>query len=106
MQSVQEFQNCAELLKAIADPARLRIVLCLFEGIKNVGQIAELLGDDMVKVSHHLSVLRHAGIVVTQRQGRYINYQLHPDVVLHSSDDGQGRSIEFGCCRLDLTTCR
>lgn len=101
MKKPSEFRQCAERLKALADPDRLRIVLCLFEGEKNVSQIAHCLGDQIVKVSHHLGVLRHAEIVLTERQGRFVNYRLHPSVVLHPTSDG--RSIEFGCCRIDLT---
>lgn len=100
MKTVSEFQNCAERLRALADPERLRIVLLLFEGEQNVGQIAAQLGDEVVNVSHHLGVLRHARIVETERQGRFVNYRLHPDVVLNSDE---GCAIEFGCCRINLS---
>jgi DNA-binding transcriptional ArsR family regulator len=102
MNTDAEFQSCAERLKALADPSRLRIVLCLFGGMKNVSQISDLLGDDMVKVSHHLGVLRHAEIVTTQRKGRYVNYELHPSVALQTTIEGN-RFIELGCCRVDLS---
>lgn len=102
MKTDKDFQSCAERLKAVADPDRLKIVLCLFRGEKNVGQIASELGADIVKVSHHLGVLRHAAIVSTERQGRFVNYRLHPDVVLHAEEIGKAHSIEFGCCRVDL----
>ncbi|MCO6454502.1 MAG: winged helix-turn-helix transcriptional regulator [Pirellulaceae bacterium] len=106
MKSSREFEQCAERLKALADPERLRIVNCLFGGEMNVGQIAESLGAEVVKVSHHLGVLRHAQIVSAQRQGRFIIYQLHPKVVVRKGPDGQTRSIEFGCCRVDLTSAK
>lgn len=101
MNNAQEFQQCADRLKALADPYRLRIVLTLFGGEKNVGQIASILEDDIVKISHHLGVLRHAQIVVTQKSGRFVNYSMHPNVALHSDENGP-RSIEFGCCRVDF----
>ncbi|QDU99060.1 ArsR/SmtB family transcription factor [Lignipirellula cremea] len=104
MKNAEEFQQCAERLKALADPERLRIVLTLFTGEMNVGQIADSLGEDMVKVSHHLGVLRHAHIVTTQREGRFVKYRLHPEVAVHSEGEGNGHWIEFGCCRVDLTS--
>jgi ArsR family transcriptional regulator len=101
MKEKQEFEDCASRLKAIADPDRLRIVHCLFAGEKNVGELAEELGDDVVKISHHLGVLRHAGVVQSEKQGRYVVYRLHPDVTL-SSDQSEPRRIDFGCCSVDL----
>lgn len=100
MHTAKEFAHCAERLKALADPDRLRIVNCLFGGEKNVGQIAAELGDEIVKVSHHLGVLRHAQIVETEKHGRFVNYRLHPDVMAKAASDA--RAIDFGCCRIDL----
>lgn len=102
MKSDKDFQSCAERLKAVADPDRLRIVLTLFQGEKNVSQIAGELEVDIVKVSHHLGVLRHAAIVATERNGRFVTYRLNPDVLISDNGPGKERSIELGCCRVDL----
>ncbi len=59
-----ESDRCARLLRAMADPERLKIVQCLRDGPKNVSEIAELLGEEVVNVSHHLGVLRNAGIAL------------------------------------------
>ena len=37
-------------------------------------------GAEVVNVSHHLGVLRHAGVVLDEKQGRFVVYRLHPDV--------------------------
>lgn len=100
MKKKQEFEACAERLKAIADSERLRIVLRLFEGERNVSELADELGEEIVKVSHHLGVLRHAGVVQAEKQGRFVVYRLHPEVVV--SGDGDARRIDFGCCSLNL----
>jgi len=48
--------------------------MCLLEGgTTNVGKIAEHFDEDVVKMPHHLGVLRHADIVTTERQDRYMN---------------------------------
>lgn len=91
--------ECAVRLKALADPDRLRIVERLRGGAQNVGELAEALGMEMANVSHHLGILRHAGIVETEKQGRFVINRLHRDVY---SADENGRTIDLGCCKLEL----
>ncbi len=79
MKDPSEFEECAQRLKALADPERLRIVTCLFGGAKNVGDLAAALEDEIVKVSHHLKVLRNAGLVLAKKEGRFVVYRLHPE---------------------------
>jgi ArsR family transcriptional regulator len=88
-------ERCAQLLRALADPERLRIIDCLRGGPRNVSDIAAAVGSGLVNVSHHLGVLRHAGIVADEKHGRYVVYRLHPDVF-------RGGYIDLGCCRLEL----
>jgi ArsR family transcriptional regulator len=90
--------RCAKFLRALADPERLRIVQCLRDGPRNVGELADLLGAQVVNVSHHLGVLRHAGLVLDEKQGRFVIYRLHPD--FFRKDDKA--SLDFGCCRLEM----
>lgn len=103
MMATDEFKECAERLKALADPERLRIMHCLFEGPKNVTQIAEQLGEEVVNVSHHLAVLRRAKVLLATRHGRFIEYSIHPEVTIDAAKRGGSKKIEFGCCRVDLT---
>src|SRR5262245_65451078 len=70
----------ALLLKAVADPDRLKIVESLRHGPKNVTELAKILRAEIVNVSHHLGVLRRRKIVSFQKRGRFVNYTLHPDV--------------------------
>jgi DNA-binding transcriptional ArsR family regulator len=102
MKDTDEFESCARRLKALADPERLRIVSCLFSGPKNVSDIAALLQDEIVKVSHHLGVLRHANLVETEKQGRFVVYALHPEVVQAAKRGQAVNFIDLGCCRLEL----
>src|SRR5690242_17722618 len=82
-----EPDRCARMLRALADPERLRIVSCLREGPRHVTELAGLLGAEVVNVSHHLGVLRHAGLVLDQKQGRFVVYRLHPDVFQPTADE-------------------
>jgi len=102
MKKREEFHTCAEQLKAVADPDRLRIVDCLLDGERNVSDIAARLGIDLVNVSHHLKILRRAKIVCKARRGRFVIYSLHPDVFIAPTGPGDSPQIEFGCCRINL----
>ncbi len=95
-----EPDRCARTLRALADPERLRIIHCLRGGARNVSELAALLGVELVNVSHHLGVLRHAGLVLDEKQGRFVIYRLHPDV-FHGSG-ANAEHLDLGCCRLEL----
>ncbi|HEY5312150.1 MAG TPA: metalloregulator ArsR/SmtB family transcription factor [Pirellulales bacterium] len=102
MKALEEFESCAKRLRALADPERLRIVNLLFDGPRNVSDLADLLHDEIVKVSHHLGVLRRADLVQTRKEGRFVQYTLHPDVLRNPQSATSSHSIELGCCRLEL----
>ena len=57
----------AELFKALAHPARVRVLELLAEGDSTVGELAEQAGLELSHLSQHLSVLRRAGIVDSRR---------------------------------------
>ena len=90
------------MLKALADPERLKIVQCLQGGPKNVSELSLLLGEELAKVSHHLGVLRRAGLVEDQKQGKYVRYSLHPDVFRPKEERQAADTLDLGCCRLEL----
>ncbi len=93
-------QHCARMLSALAAPERLRIIRFLRDGPRNVGEIAESLKTAVVNVSHHLQVLRHAGLVRNRKQGRYVLYSLSPNLL--QSEEGLKDLLDLGCCRLEL----
>ena len=66
----------AKIFKALGHPSRLLMVDALRDGEKCVCDLQALVGDDMSTVSKHLSVLRAAGIVSTDKRGTNIYYQL------------------------------
>jgi ArsR family transcriptional regulator len=94
--------ECARRLKALADPERLKIIQCLQAGPKNVSALSELLGADIANVSHHLGVLRHAGLVRDEKQGKFVVYSLHPDVYRPKEPGHSAAVLDLGCCRLEL----
>jgi DNA-binding transcriptional ArsR family regulator len=96
------FNHCAEMLSALAAPQRLRIVRLLRDGPKSVGDLAAELRISLVNVSHHLTVLRHAGLVRKERRGRFILYSLPPGTLEGDADHSGIEHINLGCCRLEL----
>jgi DNA-binding transcriptional ArsR family regulator len=76
----------AEILKTLASPRRLDILHRLAEGPCEVGRLAEELGVAQPNVSQHLAVLRAAGLVEAEREGREVRYRLtDPDVMIACS---------------------
>jgi DNA-binding transcriptional ArsR family regulator len=92
---------CAKYLKAVSEPDRLRIVQCLRDGPRSVGDIAARLNVAVVNASHHLKLLRRAGLVVPSKQGRFVLYALAPKFARPTSGTSLN-VLDFGCCRIEL----
>jgi ArsR family transcriptional regulator len=73
----------AEILRTLARPRRLEILHRLADGPAEVGRLATDIGASQPNVSQHLGVLRSAGIVEADRDGREVRYRLtDPDVMV------------------------
>ena len=90
----------AALLKAVADPDRLKIVESLRSGPKNVSELAKILKAEIVNVSHHLGVLRQAGLVQDEKHGRFVVYSLHPKIF--NNDPSKATYLDLGWCRIEI----
>ena len=66
----------ARIVKALAHPARLIIVDELNDAPRCVCDIRKMIGSDLSTVSKHLSVLRNAGIVASEKRGQQVFYSL------------------------------
>lgn len=66
----------AELLKALAHPARLLVLCQLVEGERSVGELQPITGLSMSALSQHLSLLRQMLLVNTRRESQTIFYSL------------------------------
>lgn len=92
-------KECAEKLAALAAPERLKILRFLRDGPHNVGEIARMLDTEPVNVSHHLTVLKMAGLIRGEKRGRFIYYSLVPGIL--ESDEAMAQ-LNLGCCQLTL----
>ena len=66
----------AERFKALSDPNRLRILMMLKTKPLCVCEISAILRLANSTVSKHLSILRQAGFIVDEKDGRWVNYRL------------------------------
>ncbi len=76
-----EAEQAVEVLKALADPTRLRLVGLLHEhGTLCVCELEQVLALPQYTVSRHLGVLRRAGLVAGARDGARMDYRIRPDL--------------------------
>ena len=76
MPNEDEIQRNADIIKAIGDPTRLKIIYLLEHGELCVCEIMTVLDKPQPTVSHHLNLLKNAGILKWRKEGVWIHYKL------------------------------
>lgn len=69
------------LFKALNDPTRREILELLKEKDLTAGEIADQFNISKPSISHHLDLLRQAGLVVSVKEGQFIYYSLNTTVM-------------------------
>jgi ArsR family transcriptional regulator len=97
--------SLVELFKLLADETRLRVLFLLQRhGELNVRTLCRLLSQSQPAVSHHLALLRSAGLIAMRREGKHNFYRLVPsrfEELVHMlfavspSDDNQIRFEDY-----------
>lgn len=89
--------------RALADPTRCRILLCLLEGPHYPTDLADHLVLTKGNVSNHLACLRDCGLVVAVQEGRRQRYELVDERLAHALGDlaELSASIVDGNCVVD-----
>ncbi len=81
--SAERLLQISMVLKTIANPVRLKIVLILIQqGESTVGDLKEQLDIEQSLLSHHLSNLRMNGVISTRKVGRSIFCQIQKESVV------------------------
>lgn len=86
--SGEQAVELSRLFKAMADPVRLRLLSLIASHEGGEACVCELSGVfDLTgpTISHHLRVLREAGLISGQRRGTWVYYQVHPQVLARLS---------------------
>ena len=91
-----------QTLKTLSDPTRLRVLSLIQSGELNVTALCQRLQLPQPTVSHHLGLLREAGLVRARRSGKQVYYSLNTETVSRVPDDG-GIAITAGSIDLKLT---
>jgi DNA-binding transcriptional ArsR family regulator len=103
MIELREARPIARMLAGLSEPTRLMIALCLLERPHYVGELSEILKMPMVNVSHHLGVLKQAGLVEDTREGRRVLYRLREGVLDAASGPDTHVVLNLGPYRLWIT---
>jgi len=69
-----------DAFRALADPTRREILRLLRDGPLTSGEIAEHFPTSWPTVSRHLAMLRDAGLIVSERHGQQVKYELNTTV--------------------------
>jgi DNA-binding transcriptional ArsR family regulator len=71
--------STVEFAKALADETRQKIMAYICCRQVSVNDIAQAFDVAQPTVSHHLKILKHAGLVTTERRGKHILYTLNQE---------------------------
>ncbi len=88
--------DCSEVLKALADRTRMRIIKVLIEEDLGVNELTDRLNISQYNTSKHLRVLKQAGIVDVRAIGTRREYFIEPE--FRGRLEREGPVLDFGCC--------
>lgn len=98
----RQIQSLTQVFKLLADESRLKILMTLArDGEMHVSALCEMLGQSQPAVSHHLTLLRMAGLVGFRRDGKFNFYRMDGLQLGQTLDDvfaaaGKAQKIDFG----------
>ena len=70
-----------QTFKALSDPTRREILRLLRDGEMSAGDLSAHFSSTGATISHHLSILRDAGLILDEKRGKYIYYELNLSVL-------------------------
>ena len=91
--------NCVSQMKILADSTRFAVLELLLRGPQPVHAMNDVLGVEQSLLSHHLKTLRESGFVVSERNGKVVQYRLATRVKVAT-----GNALNLGCCILAFDT--
>lgn len=83
----REWVNISKVYSALGDEHRQRILLTFEPGERlNVGQIVEVSTLSRSAVSHHLKILRDAGVLLSEKRGKEVYFWINKDFLIDSME--------------------
>jgi len=92
--------NCIAALKALGEETRLRILRLLFKEPLSVNEISERLDVSQYNVSKHLRIMREAGLLEVEKDGKQRLYSVVED--LKAQVAANNNILDLGCCTFRL----
>lgn len=90
--------DCADRLTLFSHDIRLQVIVELLNrGGVTVAELLRTIDVEQNLLSHHLGIMRKAGLLVARREGKHIRYALASGLL---TDD---RAIDLGCCKVQLS---
>jgi ArsR family transcriptional regulator len=86
--SAEQSVDLARVFKAMGDPVRLRLLSLIASHAGGEACVCDLTGAFDLSgptISHHLKVLREAGLITGERRGTWIYYRVHPELLAQLS---------------------
>lgn len=86
--SVEQAVELSRAFKALGDPVRLRLLSMIASHAGGEACVCDLTGSFALTgptISHHLKVLREAGLIDGERRGTWVYYRVHPEVLARLS---------------------
>jgi DNA-binding transcriptional ArsR family regulator len=74
--SLEGLEEAAECLRTLAHPHRLRMVQMMLRGRYTVGELADACGIQSHMASEHLRLMKHCGLLASERDGRKTYYRV------------------------------
>ncbi|MBV1919431.1 MAG: metalloregulator ArsR/SmtB family transcription factor [Pseudomonadales bacterium] len=92
----------SDFVKALTEPARIEILkLLILHGALDVQTLAEKMPQDRSVISRHLSLMKNAGLLSAQKNGRHMVYSVDGATALKKSEqlvESIRQCYAFGCC--------
>ena len=85
--TLQEIEKVSRIFKLLSDVTRLKILLTLEQGERNVTSIAEVVQMEQSAVSHQLKLLKDNRMVKARREGKTVFYRLDDQHVFDILED-------------------
>lgn len=95
-------KQIAGMLAAVGEPTRMMILHHLAAGPSHVGGLAKAVGVPMVNMSHHLGVMRLAGLIDDAKDGRRVIYSLRPEIYTPGGEADALGVLKMGLYRMTL----
>ena len=93
----EDIRTVADIMKQLGDPSRLRIFWILCHVEECVIDIAAMTDMSSSAVSHHLRLLRSAGLITSRREGKEMYYRAADTDIAHKLHHAVEEVMEISC---------